>query len=613
MRGSTSACRLCHARFITATEGDGRILILDGDAPLDPMGKNPVRLLEVIEPVTRSGYRVEPPEHLGIFDRGTQRTEPADDPVGLSDEELRTSVITLDADRILRRPDGSPRSPAEAARFVGWRAVWVAQLNEALRERLAGPPPLSFPPGIFVSYRWGNPAENEWTAGLARQLKARGYPVIFDRDKPSDLDVPEMVSKIADCRYFLAILDSGYAERLGDSEGKTKDGWVFDEYNTAAFISNQKQIRIVGLLREGSELPGGFRHPAPGRPGNTVDVRTPEQLACVLDDVLPPIENAPDEDTVQRARALLRESHERLCAQRFEDAFAMAEELSALLPGIIDGPAQKVRVALQAGWSEKGLASAEDALNLAPRSRELRLAAGTFAIRAGNHQRAIEHFATLLETHGDEEAPDVARARHSLGSSLDDVGQVYPAIAHLELARRMVAPDPGVHNTLGFVYRRAGELHKAVECFAERLRNDPEDVDLLVNLTAALLEFGRFPEARVAFNRLVECAPENPSIVGLRNYLEEAGDVAQERVQLVVKVLTSEMSLWIKCTKCEARVPIDAKGGALCARCGSSLPPKPGACSYCKADGRVFPGLKTGSAFLCPYCRRGQISVVGAE
>ena len=604
---ATTACRQCHARFIALTEADGRVLLFDGTKPPEP-GEQP-QLLGIIQPPAgKSGYRVKPPEYLGIFDRGFPPPQP---PEGVSDEELAQNFTSLD--RILRRPDGSSRPPREAAKHLGWRSVWVAQLNEALTRRLSGPPPLSFPPGIFISYRWGTEEQDQWVAQLARELKGRGYPLTFDRDEAGNsetaVDVPEIVSRIADARYFLAVLDAGYAERIGKSDdeaGAIKDGWVFDEYNVAARLSNARQLRIVGLLRADVPLPRGFRMPQPGTQGNVIDVRRSDALRQVIDDVFPAIANAPDEDAVRRARALLAQSHEDLCAGNLNEAYAAAEELTALLPATIDGPAQKVRVALRANAAEVGLTAAEEALALAPQSRELLRAAGTFASGAGQPKRAAQHLGMFLEAFGEEESTDLAQAHFALGSALDDLGQVHAGIAHLELARRSAPDDANLLNTLGYVYRRAGDSARAIECFTHGLTIEPAHANLLLNAAAALLETAQYDDAAVIIDRLDRAAPGLPQVAGLRDLAAQgvAGVLAEPPV--LVAVVQHEAAGVVTCDACAARVPVP-DGNGLCARCGSVVPMQPGPCPNCTSDGRVvlIPGLSQ----QCPYCRRGHVGM----
>ncbi len=601
--GTMTRCRRCATPFITISQPDGTVIVLDGTKPPD-LGA-PITALAILRPPpTKSGYRVEPPPHLGVFDRGGRRAPP--DP-GVSDEELATSVVATS--RVLRRPDGSARPPRDAAKYVGWRTVWVAQLNEAIEARLSGPPPLSFPPGIFISYRWGSDAENAWVADLAHSLKTRGYAVTFDRDEPKDLDVPDLVSRVADARYFVAVLDPGYVERIGrgDENEATKDGWVFDEYNTAAMLSKHGQTRVLGFLRSGTTLPRGFREPRPGTPGNTLDVRTPAQLGLVIDDVFPSIESAPDEAVVERARGLLRRSHECLQTDRFPEAMDSASELAELLPGVIDGIVQKIRVALAVGWPAEGLASAEEALTLAPRSRELLLAAGIFANGASQPRRAIAHLALMLEMHSEESGDDIAQAHHALGSALDDVDEVYAGLAHLEICRSMAPKSVDVLNTLGFVYRRANEMDRAIASFDDAVALEPDNVKVLTNRAATLVEAGRSSDADEALDALAAAEPEHPGVDSLRELVARIR--AGEAPPVLVERAAREADQWGHCSHCAAHIPLDSERQLVCARCGSSLAPAERTCPNCGSDGRVFPGLSAGLACLCPFCRKGSLSI----
>jgi hypothetical protein len=186
---ATTACRRCRGRFIALTQADGTVILVDGDQAHDAADASGPRILGIIPPATgSSGYRVEPPEDLGIFDRGVPPPTPAP---GISDEDLGTKVSDLE--RILRRPDGSPRSPSEAAKSVGWRSVWVAQLNAALIRRPAAPPPLSFPPGISISAPLAMADEND-----RRAAGADAWPVVTQSPsiaRAEGSDVPELFQR----------------------------------------------------------------------------------------------------------------------------------------------------------------------------------------------------------------------------------------------------------------------------------------------------------------------------------------------------------------------------------------------------------------------------------
>jgi tetratricopeptide (TPR) repeat protein len=315
---------------------------------------------------------------------------------------------------------------------------------------------------------------------------------------------------------------------------------------------------------------------------------------------------------VERAKACLAASHAHVCAGEFEAAYAAAEELTAILPGVVDGPAQKVRVALRAGWGDAGLAAAEEAMALAPRSREVLRAAAIFAGPADEPGRAVEYASRYLEQHADEESDELGQVQLALGSALDDLGQVYPAIAHLEHVRGLVPGDPGVLNTLGFVYRRAGEPDAAIERFEEGLRADAGDPNLLLNLTAALLEAGRIADAADALARLEAAVPKHPSIPGLAGELARAGAGTDPgaRPRLVAAVPHAAGTGWVGCSACAARVPLGERE-TLCARCGSVVSLQPGPCPSCTSTGRAV--LAPGIAQLCPYCRSGRLAVPDHE
>ncbi|WP_165419588.1 toll/interleukin-1 receptor domain-containing protein [Rhizobium leguminosarum] len=596
---SSTSCRVCRTRFIALTQKDGSVLLLDCETY--EAGEESARPLAIISPRTgRSGYRVAPPEYLGILDRG----HPLEKPIGISDEDLETKVSSLG--RVLYRPDGSSRPPKEVAKRLGWRAFWSAQLGEAVRARLAAPPPLSFPPFIFISYRWGAQKDVAWVAALARDLRTRGYPVLFDREEPGEIDVPIMVSKIADARYFIAVIDPGYVERIGTGEETEpiKDGWVYDECNTAFQLERGRQLRILGLLRSGDQLPSGFRLPFPGTPGNVIDVRSERQLKLVLDDIFPTISGGPDSEMAERARLLLLKSHEFSIADKPHEAFQCAQELTDLLPGIIDGPAQKMRVALRATWTEPGLAAAQEALALAPDSAELHYVTGAFASIAGNPQQAAHYLGLYLEKDDPIENQYLITAHQLLGSSLDDLSQPFAGLAHLRIARNKGGDNSDLLNNLGFVLRRVGQSKAAVGVFQVGLEAEPENRDLLINYAAALVETGNHGAAVNAIGQLEVLYPGTPQVSLLNDVLKELEKQGFWGEPIALLDAPAEaLGVVVECSACPAWIPMQEKD-MLCARCGAVLS-HDCPCQCCGWDGRVIwaPGITA----ICPYCRAGEL------
>jgi Flp pilus assembly protein TadD len=523
-------------------------------------------------------------------------------PKGVSDADLAAGNI-VGLDDLLWRPDGTRRPAKEAARYVGWRSIWVAELRHSILLRLSRPPPFSEPPTVFLSYRWGSEQHNGWVAALAKMLAARGYRVTLDRlVPPEQMDVPAFVSNLADCLYFLAVIDPGYVERLRPGgSGAVKDGWVFDETNNAFDLENLGLLRVVGLLREGTVLPPNFSMPAPGEPGNTIDVRDPTRLANFLDDVFPDRDRGANAARWAAAEGVYNASIEALARGGYQAAFDRAQDLVGREPELIDGYLQEVRVCLAAGAAEPGLAAARHALDRFPEFAEFELAAAEFALALGQSKPAVHHAARVLIA---PQVPDERRAKaHAiLGTTIDDLGQVDVAIAHLDRAIAHFGRQPLLLQNLGFMQRRAGRPQAAATLFAEALTIEPDSVPLRTNLVAALIESGEAVPARRELKTLAD--PKAATMLSARiAELEDTG----------VPVVLSERAppragtVQVACTVCELALVVD-DDSVLCFGCGSPRPPGAAPCGFCEADGQV-PIILGDAECGCPFCRRGRLRI----
>jgi len=602
VHGASSSCRTCRRAIATVTLPDGQVALFE-DGQLFALN---VVSREKDEPrPSRSGsHRVLPPQNLGLFNRGGEVGPPA----GISDAELKSALV-LDTDQILWRPDGTRRPSRDAAKFAGWRSVWVAELNHHLRTRLSRPPPFSEPPAVFISYRWGTDEQNRWVGQLARTLTDRGYRALLDRLVPPDqVDVPAFVSGIVDSRYMLAIIDPGYVERLGTPDDtRIQDGWVFDEVQSAFRIENKGLIRIVGLLREGSALPSGFDFPAPGRPGKTIDVREPGMFEEFLDDVFP---RRDPTASLNLAEAAYRASLDAFERGEHQAAFDRAREVVAHAPDIVDGYAQQVRICLALSAPDAGLAAASAALDRFPDFYELHLAAATFAHMSGDPAATVRHATRTLEFPA-VHPPERAQAHALLGTSLDDFDQVEAAIAHLALAMRIGGRLPSLLQTLGYVRRRSGEPEAAARIFTEALQADPAAAPLHQNLVGALIEAGKPAEARAALAELAQAHPD-PEVVARLGEIIARIEASGHRMSLVKQVALPAGDLRVGCSSCEAGLTA-SQGESLCAGCGCPRPSQASPCRFCDADGLVplWPGGM--AAAICPFCRVGTILVAAAS
>ena len=192
---SFTHCRVCGKPIITSTEPDGTVqlhdLPPDQGSPTEEPRDDPIR------PASRDDVLSSPPR---IPAQAVAEFQYADD---VPDEQR---IVPFS--QVLKRQDGTRRTHEEAVKIYGDRGTWVAELNEALEARLRGAQPLSVPPRVFISYRWGSQEQNTWVEQLALELRSRGYFVAFDRtDCKPGISVPEFVSNLAGCQTFLAVLD----------------------------------------------------------------------------------------------------------------------------------------------------------------------------------------------------------------------------------------------------------------------------------------------------------------------------------------------------------------------------------------------------------------------
>ena len=183
----------------------------------------------------------------------------------------------------------SRMSRDEAARQVGYEAWDIAHLTELINAGIDEvPPPLSKPPSLFISYRWGDEEHNAWVSRFASDLEARGYDVIFDRQvqaKRNPLPVPELVSLMLKCNLFVPILTEPYRRRVEMRPGANaviEDGWVYDEFQITLHLGKIGRLQFIGIWRSGPVVP------SPLRPDTVNDFRDDDSYSQSMDKIFPP-------------------------------------------------------------------------------------------------------------------------------------------------------------------------------------------------------------------------------------------------------------------------------------------------------------------------------------
>ncbi|MHC4447198.1 MAG: tetratricopeptide repeat protein [Planctomycetota bacterium] len=224
---------------------------------------------------------------------------------------------------------------------------------------------------------------------------------------------------------------------------------------------------------------------------------------------------------------------------RWAEAEAELRKAIALNP---DQPEWHFNLGLTLEASERdaeAMACFEQAVDLMPGQLDPLLAAGIVANRLGEFERAIEllqralqvdrqcelTYAHLIESHVRLGRHDDAEVTFYLAQqALEDRSpHCLAMIAESLIQRRRydraewclwqaLRLDPNIGRLrarLGAVYAATGRPRRALQMFLRDLRDDPGNIDTLLEYGEALVELGRLPEAAEKFRRVLELEPAN--------------------------------------------------------------------------------------------------------
>ena len=474
----------------------------------------------------------------------------------------------------LYETDGSRRPDADILAEGGNVGLRLALLDEAMHLRtIAGEADSLYPPRLFLSYKWGNEKEDVWVARLAEDLTKRGWDLVFDqrRDQTVDPRVEDFISRLANCRVFVAVLSPAYIASAFEASHPT---WVFDEMQCALIARDR--MRLVGLVPP-RELSTATRQPATPAP-----IVIPQIPAIIVQPMQESHFDAfhevhSDEDLQRFLDTSLTYAGPRLsrAEQSWVKERLAREEDEASLREIVDrysfiGGAWRRLVVLLRDRGElqsalevtrSALASVNDAVERLPflhEHIELRKCCGD---RIGAAQAATQ----LIQ-----ERPRDWIAHFHLGDLLDEANDPWPARNHLLLACRHEDVSGAAYNTLGVVYMALGLLGRAAETLTQALKLD-------TSLEMARRNLATVMEARAESN-----APDMTEVSGPLP----------------------------GCSHCEAIFVQRPDRPMICALCGGSKPASASLCEVCGADG-VTPIVRSGEAYLpvrCPICRIGTVS-----
>ncbi len=235
----------------------------------------------------------------------------------------------------------------------------------------------------------------------------------------------------------------------------------------------------------------------------------------------------------------IERAHELFEARRWSEAESELRRALSIDPSRADWHFNLGVTLEAAGKPDQAVAAFRAASELDPDNAQAQMALGLNYLRLDQPKRAVEALSlaqslaptkpdplvSLIEAHarcGDHEQAelafymamqldhvDEALAYCNLGSSLQARGQLERAIWCLREAAQIDSELPRVHQQLAQAYVTTGRQDRARQLYLRELRNNPGDVDTLLDLGCLLLDMNRLAEAGEKFRRVLELESDN--------------------------------------------------------------------------------------------------------
>lgn len=177
----------------------------------------------------------------------------------------------------------------ETVNRIAWKEgslpVRLAMLGLASSRKEESPLWWGYPPGVFIGYKWSGKAMHGLVTGLAAHIRGLGYQAYLDVENlDEDADayhrIPQFITSLQDCEFYLLLLTELSADMLSARSGKTT--WIFDEYQHAVRLVNSGRLLIVPVLLESKGMTDAFT------PGQVIDLTVSPRDFGKLDDILAP-------------------------------------------------------------------------------------------------------------------------------------------------------------------------------------------------------------------------------------------------------------------------------------------------------------------------------------
>jgi tetratricopeptide (TPR) repeat protein len=289
-----------------------------------------------------------------------------------------------------------------------------------------------------------------------------------------------------------------------------------------------------------------------------------------------------------------------------ETALSLADEAVELIPDIADAYAQRARVAYNIGneeAAERALKDANRAFRIDSTLDEMLIYAAAASCDLKKWSEAAASSRLALERDLTQK-----NAHFLLGWSLSEMGQLEPAIVHLELSREMGLSLPRLYHVAAMTYLRYDQPQNGLELCRQGLQRFPNDETMLSNACVAAMEADQAMLAYQYLHALTELAPDWPALSFLTQTLaswcqqgEAPPPVIIERVEHIDPIAI------VECSNCSAHISMTDENQLLCGGCGALLKPSVDPCRYCGSEGKIVPRLVN---LNCPFCREGSLHYV---
>src|SRR5919106_805497 len=177
----------------------------------------------------------------------------------------------------------------ETVKRIAWQKgslpVRLAMLGLAAIRKARSPLWYGYPPGVFISYKWAGEPMKELVLALARHLGHLGYRAFLDVENLDDdadayFQIPQFITSLQDCTYYLLLLTGISADLMTGRTGKTS--WIHDEYQHALRLVNQGRLVLIPVLLEARGTTDFFT------PDKVVDLTGDQRDFRKVESILPP-------------------------------------------------------------------------------------------------------------------------------------------------------------------------------------------------------------------------------------------------------------------------------------------------------------------------------------